>query len=186
MRSILEFRDPARLAAGCELRRILCAFDLSAASRPALAAGLRLARQLDVPARVLHVARPASTPCETAALPAAIHRACPDLREGLLEVLVTSGDPVRGILDQAAAWPADLIVMGTHGESPPPSWSLGSITDAVIRRAPGSVLAVPPGGSEADLEVPPFRRALAAFDFSEPARRMLDRSPAFSTPRRPR
>ena len=65
--------------------------------------------------------------------------------------------------------------MGTHGESPPPSWSLGSITHAVIRRAPGSVLAVPPGGSEADLEVPPFRRALAAFDFSEPARRMLDR-----------
>jgi nucleotide-binding universal stress UspA family protein len=175
VRSTLEYRQPAPPRPSLEPRRILCAFDLSAASRPALAAGLRLAGQLGAQARVLHVGRPVDTPSQTAALPAAIERACQDLRGGSPEVVVVPGDPVHGILEQAGAWPADLIVMGTHGESSQPSWSLGSITNAVVRRAAAAVLAVPPDGDEAGTTAPPFRRVLAAFDFSGPGRRMLDR-----------
>jgi nucleotide-binding universal stress UspA family protein len=52
------------------------------------------------------------------------------------------GDPPRAILKEAAAWPADLIVVGSHGRSGLERVLLGSVSDRVVRHAPCSVHVV--------------------------------------------
>ena len=52
------------------------------------------------------------------------------------------GDAAARILSAAAAWPADLIVMGTHGRGGLERWILGSVAQAVLRNAPCPVLTV--------------------------------------------
>ncbi len=47
-----------------------------------------------------------------------------------------------GILDVAADWHADLIVMGSHGKKGLRKFLLGSVTEFVARHAPCSVLIV--------------------------------------------
>lgn len=49
------------------------------------------------------------------------------------------GDVRQVILDQAAAWPADLIVLGSHGRTGLDRLLLGSVSDSVVRHAPCSV-----------------------------------------------
>jgi nucleotide-binding universal stress UspA family protein len=46
------------------------------------------------------------------------------------------------ILDAAQAWPADLIVIGTHGRRGPSRWFLGSDAEEVLRGATVPVLLV--------------------------------------------
>ena len=46
------------------------------------------------------------------------------------------------ILDAAQAWPADLIVIGTHGRRGPSRWFLGSDAEDVLRGATVPVLLV--------------------------------------------
>jgi len=48
----------------------------------------------------------------------------------------------RTILDEAAAWPADLIVMGTHGRRGLSHLALGSDAERVVRESPVPVLLV--------------------------------------------
>jgi hypothetical protein len=57
-------------------------------------------------------------------------------------VLAGGGDPAAEILSAAAAWQADLIVMGTHGRAGLERWILGSVAQAVLRNAPCPVLTV--------------------------------------------
>ncbi|HVB98948.1 MAG TPA: universal stress protein [Candidatus Dormibacteraeota bacterium] len=52
---------------------------------------------------------------------------------------VEKGDPRSAILDQAAAWPADLIVLGSHGRRGLIRFLLGSVAEAVARHARCSV-----------------------------------------------
>jgi nucleotide-binding universal stress UspA family protein len=173
MRSILDRRElgPEAARARPELRRILCTFDLSEASRQALGCALMLARRHGVQAQVMHVLPSAAgSPRAVAEATAALERACPAATDRLVRV----GDPVQTILDRAAEWRADLVVMGTHGQSRPRPWGLGSTTEAVVRRARSPVLAVPCRTLEASAGPAPFHRVLAAFDFSEPAQHMLD------------
>lgn len=47
-----------------------------------------------------------------------------------------------GILDLAAEWPADLIVLGSHGQRGLRKFLLGSVAEFVARHAPCSVLVV--------------------------------------------
>ena len=61
-----------------------------------------------------------------------------------VETLVESGYPVQHILARAAALPADLVVMGTHGRGGFERLVLGSVTEKVLRKAPCPVMAVPP------------------------------------------
>ncbi len=58
------------------------------------------------------------------------------------EVQIKTGDPRDMILQQADTLPADLIVMGTHGRRGVSRLLLGSVTEAVVRRATCPVLTI--------------------------------------------
>ena len=54
------------------------------------------------------------------------------------------GDPREAILDAAAKWAADLIVVGSHGRTGLDRFLLGSVSERVVRHAPCSVEVVRP------------------------------------------
>jgi len=55
---------------------------------------------------------------------------------------ILRGAPERSIIEEAAAWGADLIVVGSHGRGFWGRLTLGSVSDAVVHHAPCSVLIV--------------------------------------------
>jgi nucleotide-binding universal stress UspA family protein len=64
-------------------------------------------------------------------------------RSGLsVDTAVRQGDPRTVIVDDAADWGADLIVMGSHGHTGLTRLLLGSVTQAVVAHAPCSVEVV--------------------------------------------
>ncbi len=58
------------------------------------------------------------------------------------ETSVGIGDPEVRILEVAAAWPADLIVVGSHGHTGIRDLLLGSVSESVARHAKCSVQIV--------------------------------------------
>lgn len=56
--------------------------------------------------------------------------------------LLLFGDPAAEIVEAAEAEHADLIVMGTHGETRLTKFLLGSVAEKVVRRAPCPVLTL--------------------------------------------
>ena len=61
---------------------------------------------------------------------------------------VVSGSPQRVLVEKAAEWGADLIVVGSHGYG---FWSralLGSVSNSVVHHAPCSVLVVRTSAAE--------------------------------------
>jgi nucleotide-binding universal stress UspA family protein len=52
------------------------------------------------------------------------------------------GNARDAILEAAADWPADLVVVGSHGRSGLDRLFLGSVSEGVVRRAPCSVQVV--------------------------------------------
>ena len=52
------------------------------------------------------------------------------------------GDPAEAIVQQAEAEHADMIVMGTHGRTGLTRMLMGSVAEAVVRRAACPVLTV--------------------------------------------
>jgi nucleotide-binding universal stress UspA family protein len=141
------------------VKRILWATDLSPASEMAWRYALLLADILAAEVYLLHVVsapQVVGAPGLLAPLPGewleAEVAACDrDLapRQQEVEALglaarrkVTVGPPATTIIAEAEAERADLIVVGTHGRRGLPHVLLGSVAEAVIRRAPCPVLAV--------------------------------------------
>jgi nucleotide-binding universal stress UspA family protein len=60
------------------------------------------------------------------------------------------GAPSTEIVGSARKWPADLIVIGTHGRSGLTRLVFGSTAEGVTRHAPCPVLVVPPASPTAD------------------------------------
>lgn len=52
------------------------------------------------------------------------------------------GDPVTGILEAAARWGADLIVVGTHAQGALEHFFVGSSAEKIVARSPVPVLTV--------------------------------------------
>jgi nucleotide-binding universal stress UspA family protein len=59
-----------------------------------------------------------------------------------VETVEPTGDPGSAIVDQAEAYGADLIVMGTRGRSTLGRMLLGSVSTRVLHNAPCDVLVV--------------------------------------------
>jgi nucleotide-binding universal stress UspA family protein len=176
-----------------ELRRILCPVDFSDHSLHALSHAAALARWYSAPLTVLFVYRTGLPPAalapgmgpvgaEALALsPADRERLTADLQQFVatagatdlaVDVKLGEGDIVHEIVQQAHAGGADLIVVGTHGRSGFERLILGSVTHKLLRKAPCSVLTVPPASA-----APPaprlFARILVATDFSDAAQRAM-------------
>jgi nucleotide-binding universal stress UspA family protein len=77
------------------------------------------------------------------------------------ELIVDDGTPQALILERAEEWRADLIIVGSHGQTSAADALLGSVTDSIIRHAHCPVLIVRSGKHTG--------RILAGTDFSAPA-----------------
>ena len=55
---------------------------------------------------------------------------------------IAVGKPASEIVKAAAEWPADVIVMGSHGRGGVERALLGSVADTVMRHASCSVLII--------------------------------------------
>jgi nucleotide-binding universal stress UspA family protein len=161
------------------IRRILCPTDFSGCARAGLDMAIGLAAQYGAELMACHVL----TAPSAGQGPAEVGRADPhDLIKALGVLLeparaagtrtrsaIVFGDAAAGIIDHAAAWPADLVIMGSHGQGAREGWSIGSVADQVVRGAPCAVLLLPASAAGRGA-TPAFRRVLCATDFSGPSR----------------
>ena len=164
-----------------EIRNILCPVDRSDISLRALTVATDLAKWHGARLRVVEVVGTSGIFIGPA--PVAIQGLSQEVRRGLASALerfaeparvsgvdvrvsVEEGDVVGGILTEASALDADLIVIGTHGRSGFQHLTLGSVTEKVLRRADCPVLTVPPGPEVLPSGEGPFKRILCAIDFS--------------------
>jgi nucleotide-binding universal stress UspA family protein len=69
-------------------------------------------------------------------------RTLPQADEGRFEVEVVEGVPLRVLVERAAQWPADCVVVGRHGHGPFAERLLGSTTLDLIHHAARDVLVV--------------------------------------------
>lgn len=60
-----------------------------------------------------------------------------------IEEYIGEGKPSDEIINQAAAWKANLIIMGTHGRTGLMHMILGSVAENVIRHATIPVMVIP-------------------------------------------
>jgi nucleotide-binding universal stress UspA family protein len=73
-----------------------------------------------------------------------VQRAARELRKAGFKAseAVEAGDPKARIIDHAADWKADLIVVGSHGWRGLNRFLMGSVSEAVVRHADCSVEVV--------------------------------------------
>lgn len=144
--------------------RILVAVDGSPNSTHALGHAAELARGLSARLRIIHVVDMGLLPygpelnIDIEALIEARYAGAEKIlaaaREGVkdagVEVEAQPVDPATPtqhvaatIVETAASWPADLVVLGTHGRRGFERWLLGSVAEGVARRSSVPVLLVP-------------------------------------------
>jgi nucleotide-binding universal stress UspA family protein len=137
-------------------RRILVTTDFSEASKAALPYAAALARNFEASLTLVHVV-PSHLPAqlshigiifEEERMLAAARERLPRFREAELdphvhvESLVLHGGAVHEICAAANRQHADLIVISTHGYTGLNRFTLGSVTENVVRHAPCAVLVV--------------------------------------------
>lgn len=128
------------------LARLLVATDFSASSKAALRAAVVLAKRLNARAVLVHAVEPSgssqSEPLRVdglsrkryaGRLQKMISASCAE--KIITDRVVIQGNPVEVILDQARHQKADLIIVGTHGRRGMKRLILGSVAEAVVRRA---------------------------------------------------
>jgi nucleotide-binding universal stress UspA family protein len=86
-----------------------------------------------------------------------------------LELEVEIGSPLAAILRRVRERSADLLVLGTHGTSPPDRGA-GTLATACVRKASASVLLI------RDQHLGPFGSVVACVDFSATSRRALEQA----------
>ena len=125
------------------IRKILFPTDFSPASESAGRTAVDFARHFGARLHVLHVVPPVTDPTPA---PGTMVDVVARLGSGLPVVSeILSGPPARRIVAYAKRAEIDLIVMGTHGRTGVSHLLLGSVAEAVVRRAPCRVLTVPTG-----------------------------------------
>lgn len=173
------------------IKRILCPIDFLDICRRALEHAIALARWYESEISVLHVCTVSLPPPAYAEPVTPLIMPVVD-REALLEDLRRFAEPARAagiqttpvlregntvaeILEQARTWPADLVVVGTHGLGGFERLMLGSVTEKLLRKAPCPVLTVPPQAKSPFPGEPEiFKRILCPIDFSASSSKALN------------
>ena len=139
--------------------RVLCAVDFDESSAVVLHFARELARQNGATLCVLHVAPLPLNATEFSPIPMDPYPVWEKIARAELEKLAAahlagrdvayrietrSGEAADGILGQAQAMDADLVVLATHGRKGVSHFLLGSVAERVIRRSPRPVLVVRP------------------------------------------
>ena len=142
--------------------RILVPIDGSPTSERALAEAAGLARLCSATLRLIHVMDPLTRITGYERPDVYVREIEPAIRKAALALLAKARDSVADdrvrvetalidsqgervsdlILDQAKAWPADLVVIGTHGRRGVDRVLMGSDAEQVARRSPVPVLLV--------------------------------------------
>lgn len=147
--------------------KIIVPIDFSDTSRKAFYVALKYAKVFDADTYVLHVLEPLDTfdttsrveahTAEIARAEEGVKRRVDELfeRAGLAEVdrrrvhiSIRGGKPWKETLQYAHDIGADLIVMGSHGQTSFKDILLGSTTERVVRKASCHVLCVKPDDYE--------------------------------------
>lgn len=136
-------RCPVLVTRGSSLRRVLLADDGSpdARSAAALVAGWPILRESQF--RVVTVAETRSEAGSPLEVAERIAQASADRLRGAglaADTEVRQGDPAEAIVAAAGAWPADLIVIGTRGQTGLTRLLHGSVARKVLLHAGCSVL----------------------------------------------
>jgi len=126
--------------------RVMVAVDQSYAAIPTVEQAVAVARLLGSPLHALHVVDP---PPAIAELPPNWSREIVERdvwpRIPLVEhgKVVREGAPFATIVDEALAWRADLIIVGSHGKGWVDRLLIGSVTEDLLNNLPCAVLVVP-------------------------------------------
>jgi nucleotide-binding universal stress UspA family protein len=134
--------------------RVLAAVDLSAAGVATIKAGERCAKLLGGTLRIMHVVEPLHLmlmPVDALDQAAyerdarqAFERLTASLPATVLEdQVVRTGPAVETIVAEAAAWHADVLVVGSHGKGWVDRLLIGSTTEHLLNALPASVLVIP-------------------------------------------
>lgn len=134
-------------------KKILFPTDFSACSRAALGMATSLARDSGATLLIVHVEEiPISTgggefiyaipTVPTDALRQSLVEVVPDDASVPVDHRLLAGDAADAIVRTAESENVDLIVMGTHGRRGITRLLMGSVAEAIIRRAPCPVLTV--------------------------------------------
>ncbi|MDZ4797728.1 MAG: universal stress protein [Bryobacteraceae bacterium] len=150
--------DPGHSLRRLEVRRLLVATDFSSGAEAALSVAYNLARAIGAELTIVHVVadsgregsrgsvRRSKDGLSPTALSAghAVDRLARDLAaEGVMvHTSCVQGDPVEMLLREAARCGTDILVAGTQGRSGLPRLLLGSVAEALIRRAACPVMTV--------------------------------------------
>ena len=143
--------------------RVLVAVDASYAAVPTVRQAVAFARLLGCPLHALHVIDP---PPAIAELPRDWSREIIERDVWPIVPLVESskvireGVPFETIVDEATAWRADVIVVGSHGKRWVDRLLIGSVTEDLLNNLPCAVLVVPVPAPERR-EAVPLRAAAA-------------------------
>jgi nucleotide-binding universal stress UspA family protein len=145
-------------------KRILVAIDGSANAANALEHAAALASGLSASLRLIHVVDMGLMPygpeigldidALLEARYAAAEKVLADARDSvqapgvavetkLVDTALPTVHVATTIAEEAASWPADLVVLGTHGRRGVERWLLGSVAEGAARRSTVPVLLVP-------------------------------------------
>jgi nucleotide-binding universal stress UspA family protein len=149
------------------MKKLLLATDLSSRAEHALARAVRLARRHSAELRILHVVDDAVP----AHLAGAQREAAEEILAGRLQataghaetsssINVAIGKPFAEILREAASWPADLILIGTHQAQVLQDMFRGTTAERIISQGHLPVLVVRKEAAE------DYRCAVVGIDFS--------------------
>ena len=135
-------------------RSILCPVDLSASARGALVTARVMADRFDAQLTILFVDDPLlSQAAQKFDEDELARRTRDELARFVEEAIgprerctyeIVAGNPAAEIINAVERLAAEMIVMGTQGNSGPKRLFFGSTADAVLRRSTIPVLVVPP------------------------------------------
>lgn len=133
--------------------RVMVALDSSYAVHATLDHAVALAQLLGGPLHALHVIEPALTVPEAALLRDADYeaRARERMERDIWPLLpipdhhkvIRSGPATPTIAQEAAAWHADIIVVGSHGKRWIDRLLIGSVTEDLLNDLPAAMLVIP-------------------------------------------